>query len=345
MDFISLIDGIVIPSAEIDLQDCEDEEKIDLNLSLSALVKKDEKLLKILTLIKSVQFKNADFTFIDIQDDGEENRVDLNFSISSLIKKDEKLANIIDYVENVKFKNADFIFVTDSDEVIIDSEIESIDIKNTEDFKISVNNISLRLFLKQTEKGGLSLSSIYLKEVTVGILQKLIDNLLKYLKSDLEKNGVFNIKVILSSGRIILKGDFKKSIFTIPFSVEFSVESKKSLVKIEIEKVHLMKSFNVPEFIIQNIIMEVIKNNLTYDFVKTYKNYCLFNLRRIIPEFVTYNAVDVLISDGSVILNISEKNNPVEHEQSHEQSKVDDIKESKKPEKENLEKIEDSKND
>ena len=74
--------------------------------------------------------------------------------------------------------------------------------------------------------------------------------------------------------------------------------------------------------------------------VKTYKSYCLVNLRRIIPEFVTYNDVGVLISDGSVVLNISEKNNPVAHDQSE-----DNVKESKEPEKENLEKIEDSKND
>ena len=340
MDFISLIDGIVIPNADIDLQDYEDKEGIDLNLSLVGLVKKDEKIANFLTLIKSVKFINADFTFIDIQDEGEEDRINLNFSVSALIKKNQTIANISQYIENIKIKNADFIFANDSDELIIDSEIEAIDLKNTENFEISVNDISLRLFLKRTEKGGLSISSIYLKEVTIGILQKLIDNLIKSLKHDMESKGVFNIKVILSSGRIILKGDFKKSIFTIPFSVEFSVDSKKSLVKVEIEKIHLMKSLNVPEFIIQNIIMEAIKNNLTYDFVKTYKSYCLVNLRRIIPEFVTYNDVGVLISDGSVVLNISEKNNPVAHDQSE-----DNVKESKEPEKENLEKIEDSKND
>ena len=235
MDFISLIDGIVIPNADIDLQDYEDKEGIDLNLSLVGLVKKDEKIANFLTLIKSVKFTNADFTFIDIQDEGEEDRINLNFSVSALIKKNQTIANISQYIENIKIKNADFIFANDSDELIIDSEIEAIDLKNTENFEISVNDISLRLFLKRTEKGGLSISSIYLKEVTIGILQKLIDNLIKSLKHDMESKGVFNIKVILSSGRIILKGDFKKSIFTIPFSVEFSVDSKKSLVKVEIE--------------------------------------------------------------------------------------------------------------
>ena len=155
MDFISLIDGIVIPNADIDLQDYEDKEGIDLNLSHVGLVKKDEKIGNFLTLIKSVKFTNADFTFIDIQDEGEEDRINLNFSVSALIKKNQTIANISQYIENIKIKNADFIFANDSDELIIDSEIEAIDLKNTENFEISVNDISLRLFLKRTEKGGL----------------------------------------------------------------------------------------------------------------------------------------------------------------------------------------------
>lgn len=311
MDFISLIDGVLISNANINLQNHGQEEQIDLDLVMSALVKKDENLAKILAFIKSVKFKNADFTFIDIQDDDEEERVDLNFSISALIKKDKKLAEILDYIKNVKLENADFIFANDTEELVIDSNIEQVELKNIDDFDISVEEASLRLFLKKLDK-GFSISSIYLRELTIDIYQELIDHVLKSLKYDLEKNGVFNIKVILSSGKIMLKGDFKKSIFTIPFSVEFSVDSKKSVVKIEIAKIHLLKSLNVPEFIIQNIVMEAIKDNLKYDFVKTYKNYCLVNLRRVIPEIMNYNPIDVSVVDGAILLNISEKNNPVE---------------------------------
>ena len=311
MDFISLIDGVLISDANIALQNHGEEEVIDLDILLSALIKKDEKLSTVLKFIKSVKFKKDDSIFIDIQDDGEEERVDLNFLISALIKKDKKLAEILNYIKNVKIKNADFIFANDKEELVIDSSIDQVELKNIENFDISVENVSLRLFLQKKEDKSLAISSIYLKELTVSIYQKLIDHVLQSLKYDLEKNGVFNIKVILSSGKIILKGDFKK-IITIPFSVEFSVDSKKSVVKIEIAKIHLLKSWNVPEFIIQNIVMEAIKNNLKYDFVKTYKNYCLVNLRRVIPEIMDYNTIDVSVSDNSIILNISEKNNPIE---------------------------------
>ena len=89
--------------------------------------------------------------------------------------------------------------------------------------------------------------------------------------------------------------------------------------------------------------MEAIKNNLTYDFVKTYKNYCLLELRKVIPEIVTYDSVNVLISDSSVILNVSEKNNPVEHDQFKENIKT--TEETKEIEEKNIKEIEDSKND
>lgn len=340
MDFISLIDGVLISDANIALQNNGEEEVIDLDILLSALIKKDEKLSTVLKIIKSVKFKKDDSIFIDIQDDGEEERADLNFSISALIKKDEKLAEILDYIKNVKIKNADFIFANDKEELVIDSGIEQVELKNIDNFDISVENISLRCFFDKTENKNLTISSIYLKELTLCIYQELIDHVLQSLKYDLEKNGVFNIKVILSSGKIILKGDFKKSIFTIPFRVEFSVDSKKSVVKIEIDKIHLLKSWNVPEFIIQNIVMEAIKNNLKYDFVKTYKNYCLVNLRRVIPEIMNYNTIDVSVSDDSIVLNISEKNNPIEENNlkndSKETKETKEIKEEQEPKEEKI---------
>ena len=334
MDFISLIDGVVISNADVDLHDYEKEGRLDLNLSLSALVSKHDKISQIVNFIKCVKFMIDDSVFIDIQDYDKNERIDLNFSISAIVNEEKNLNQIVKFVKSAKLKNSDIILANDSDKLVIESEIEDIELKNTEDFEISINDISVRLSLKKSENGSLSLSSIYLKELTVDIHQKLIDNLIQSLKSDMEKNGVFNIKVILSSGRIILKGDYKKSFFniptTIPFSVEFSVDSKKSLVKIEIEKIHLLKSLNVPEFIIQNIVMEAIKDNLKYDFVKTYKNYCLVNLRRLIPEFVDYNTIDVSIADGSIVLNISEKNNPVENnivENVNESQKTVDVNE------------------
>ena len=77
--------------------------------------------------------------------------------------------------------------------------------------------------------------------------------------------------------------------------------------------------------------MEAIKNNLKYDFVKTYKNYCLINLRRLIPEIVNYNTIDVSIADGSILLNSSEKNNPVEDTPIENIKPVENVEESQEP--------------
>ncbi|MCQ2735871.1 MAG: hypothetical protein MJ234_01455 [bacterium] len=255
MDFLNLINGILIPSSEIGVSSGEYGIRADAKLSLSSIMHSDKRISEILPILNGAVIGNTGIYFADDRDGGKV--AELEF---------EKIELRHDVEEGITLRGG-------------------------------VISLSLDCVTGEDGKKSILLSGAFLKKVTVDICQILTEKVISILKNDLEKNGIFKIKMLFHNGRIILKGEYRKSILAISFSVEFAVEAKKNNIKLSIAKINLA-SFGVPDFVIQNIIMEAIKKNLSLDFIKIKDNYLLVNIRQVIPAFLDYNPISISIDGG-----------------------------------------------
>lgn len=158
------------------------------------------------------------------------------------------------------------------------------------------------------DAGAMSFSGLYIDSLELSLMQSVAAKVIPLIAGELEQRGVYNLKLIFSGkrNRIILSGEYRGVMFPIPFSVEFAVEAKKNLVKVVISDIRLSQ-FSVPEIVVQKIIMAAIEKSLSFDFIRVKENYVLLSLRKLVPDFIDYNPIDVRVKKGRLVLRISEQ--------------------------------------
>jgi hypothetical protein len=135
------------------------------------------------------------------------------------------------------------------------------------------------------------------QDMALKIPKEVLEVLLNNFKRQLDENGILDLKVKLTSGKIEVKGSLKKAM-NLPFSLELYLSIEKNKLKIEIGRIQVLDVFSLPG-LVKDIILSLVKSKVPGDLIVCDTHGFLIDIDPLLP--IKLNLTKIEISEHALV--------------------------------------------